>query len=198
MEAIERALADGYCGIELDVHFVNGDFLISHDGRKPGTETLRLSEVLRSHDAAQRYWWLDFKNLQGASVKAAANRLRDLVKGITPPPWLLVESMRHDSLRDLQMELPEVKTMSWLAPAPHLNGWKQRVALALFILLHDPKALSMNLADFERLPAIFYQNRIVMVFTVNDPTRIRRAFERGADVVLSDKAPQLGARIKDH
>jgi hypothetical protein len=77
LASIDRAIQNGYEGVELDLWFKEGKFYLSHD-ENYADSLPKLKAVFRIFPEA--YFWLDLKNLSFSNYEAIANQLEQLKK----------------------------------------------------------------------------------------------------------------------
>ena len=198
LSSFEYAIDAGVDAIELDVHLVEGQLIVIHDGTLERTTngsgsiyTKSLRE-LREFDA-------------GAGQRIPL--LRDVIEFLPPEIGLNVELKGTDTARPLLellqttdfdqskllvssfrlAELQELKTLDGGIQLAYLRASFSANVLAEASQL---RAVSLNLLDAcvtsDTVDLIHANGLRILAFTVNDPSRISELRDLGADGVFTD------------
>ncbi len=82
LEAFQLAKEQGFKGVEIDVFYDNGKFVVSHD--KPyqlvNGEILLLSQVFKQFES-ELFYWIDLKNINRRNKNEVASNLNEIFNG---------------------------------------------------------------------------------------------------------------------
>jgi glycerophosphoryl diester phosphodiesterase len=218
--AFDEALRQGADGIELDVQLSrDGVLFVYHDrtlaraggGRRRvhaldaaelerlrfrGERIPRLDEVLHRYSGATRLL-VEAKSREGAAerdshaalARAVARGLREAgVAGRT-----LVLSFETAVLDELEACAPEIPRVLNLKPPRALRAPLARRLPSLAALCADVSSLGPGFAA-----AVGEAGTPLLVYTCNTPARVRRALERGAAGIISDRPRWLAGLLALH
>jgi glycerophosphoryl diester phosphodiesterase len=78
IKALINASDNGFDAVECDIHYLNKEFILSHDAPKGDYKNLdRLDKYLEVFTDQMEYW-LDFKNLNDGNVDEAMSNLKNI------------------------------------------------------------------------------------------------------------------------
>jgi glycerophosphoryl diester phosphodiesterase len=169
IEAFELAVEEGADYIEFDVRAKEGQLVICHDPNPPG-DVPTLDEVL---DAMAGRIGLCLELKEEAVVEETVSALRG--RGI-PPEQIIVVSFLETALEKAERLWPKLRSAFHLGPRPE-PGRATRFWGAGF----EEPAPRDGIREAERL------GLATLVFTVNDPDRMRELGECGVTGIFSDR-----------
>lgn len=169
IEAFELAVEEGADYIEFDVRAKEGQLVICHDPNPPG-DVPTLDEVL---DAMAGRIGLCVELKEEAVVEETVSALRG--RGI-PTEKIIVVSFLETALDMAERLWPELRTEFHLGPRPE-PGRAARFWGAGF----EEPAPTDGIREAESL------GLATLVFTVNDPVRMRELGECGVTGIFSDR-----------
>ncbi|MEQ8665874.1 MAG: glycerophosphodiester phosphodiesterase [Rhodospirillales bacterium] len=177
--AVDAASAQGFPGIELDVHYLAdvGRLYVGHDWPDDGAAVRYLDEYALPEAARI---WLDVKNLGDLSEAQIADIALQLhAMGLGDRTY--VESKSLAALKTAERH--GLRTIFWVTPAT-----ASRLPFLKYVMMwHGIDAVSCDYRNVAMV-APHFRNRSVFVFTVNEPAAIA-AFRKDPDVgvVLTDR-----------
>ncbi len=212
VRSVRRALALGAGGVEVDVHFTDGELVVIHDDtlerttNGQGRVTEKTFKYLRSLDAGlgEKLPTLaeifDIVNhhaiinveLKGAHTAAPVTAL--ITEYVNRRGWsyddFLISSFDHAQLHEAKQLLPEIRIGALIEKIPRglakfaedLGAWSLQVSKNC--------VTPMLVADAHR------RGLKVLVFTINRPDEIARMKDLGVEGVFSDFPDQVAVRSK--
>jgi glycerophosphoryl diester phosphodiesterase len=186
LEAFEASIANGFTGIELDIHFMpERGFIVAHD--LTPADHLGLNEVF-ARCGRKVYYWLDFKNLTDENVGAVIVVFNRLFERYPIRDRVLIESPEARALARLRNGLGDVKVLYWIQW--YRGGFEKSVLrarkrwkLAWFgfrnISISNDQFNEVFLRDFARMG--------IYVYTINGAARMAALRDAGVRVILTDR-----------
>ena len=191
--SVSEAVREGFCGVEVDVHWREGvGLVVAHDElpadwRLAGS--LTLGGLLDSVPELPALLWLDFKDLSRGNAAPAAAYLRGLIARHALAGRVIVEARQPSALWLLRRRTPEVIAAYWIPrPGRWLRGPVYDARLAAVGALFGFPALSL---PHQRLTPAFarrFGRFALFTWTCNSPQEMRAAVSRGARIVLTDES----------
>jgi glycerophosphoryl diester phosphodiesterase len=210
VRSVRRALELGADGVEVDVHFVDGQLVVIHDGTLKRTTNgrgrvakksfaclrsldagkgERIPTLAEIFDAVNRRAVVNVE-LKGPRTAAPVTAL--IAEYVSRHGWsyddFLVSSFDHERIREAKWLCPEIRTGALITRTPRglariagdLGAWS----------LHAAKhcVTPRLVADAHRLGLKLF------VFTVNQPAEITRMKALGVDGVFSDFPERVTGR----
>lgn len=131
IEFVKDSLKKGFKGVEVDIHFDDGKFYLSHDPKDSYRGVDTLSELLEATRGEQYNLWLDFKNLSFLNARKTCSILSKLFEKYRLYTTALVESKSFAALHVCrQAKLP---TSFWISFSPDSFVGKVKYRLYKFI-----------------------------------------------------------------
>jgi len=190
-DSLVAAMDSGYCGYEIDIIWDDQlGFYISHDSLPASTEKTLLVDVIDTINSGEKIIWLDWKNITFANIFKGKEFLENhFSKYSKDGRSLFVESSKVYALSFFSFLSP-----SWIKPLYWIDF--RDVRKTLYDYLRNFKNLpflcfsdyvssnQMAVPSFKGCP--FFEKPKVFLFTINDSLEASKAFELGADVILTD------------
>jgi hypothetical protein len=184
LEALDRARAAGFAGVELDIHFDGArGLVVGHD--PTDSPRLGLHDALARHGAAFSYW-LDFKGLDVERAHAAAPLLDASVQALRLAQRVWVEANDRPALLALRARVSGLRVIARTSPWERL-----RPGLGYLSLLGDLAQSPLDAVSW-RSDAIDAATRsrlgrvALFAFGPADAPTLARLDAAGVDVVLVD------------
>lgn len=185
VEAFEASIANGFPGIELDIHFLGERFVVAHDPTP--TDHLGLDEVF-ARCGRKIYYWLDFKDLTDENVGDVIVAFQRLFERYPVRDRVLIESPEARALAKLRHGLGDVKVLYWIqwyrgGIRKSVLRARKRWKIAWFgfhnISISDDQFNEVFRRDFARMG--------IYVYTINDAARMAALRDAGVRVILTDR-----------
>jgi len=187
LAAIDGALGESFCGIEVDVYWSEqGHFVVQHDPPAEGVVAgPSLAQVFERVEARNVYWWLDFKNLTARNAEAAAKYLARLAASHSLQYRIFVESPELFQLAYFGMHADNVRTVYWIASALNLRSPLNYLRTLLVLAFVNPAIVSIPYVHYGWLHETLLSGRLIMAFSPSLEPEIDDLFETGVSVVLT-------------
>jgi hypothetical protein len=189
----------GFCGLEVDIQWRDGlGIVVGHD-ELPATwnptGALMLSGLLDSIPRQPFLLWLDFKNLSPANAARAGNYLRTVISQRHLQGRVIVESKSPSALWLVHRRFAGILPAYWIPVRPAgRGGLLYDAKLALLLGSLGLPALSIPQKQLTSEFAARFHRFALFTWTCNTAEQIRTASDRGARVILTDKAPPTSVR----
>ena len=191
--SFDQALADGCDGFEFDVRLTSdAQAVVVHDGRSRGLEVARatagqLSWLPRMQDVVTRYQDSAFLDIE-LKVPGLVLTLLNLLSKYPPRRGFVVSSFLPKVLRSVRGESSAVPLGLICETQPQLTAWRQ--SPAEYVIPHH------GLVSTKLIRELQDAGKKILVWTVNDPSRMRRFATAGVDGIISDDSKLLGETFR--
>lgn len=189
--AAGAAARQGFCGVEVDVHWRDGyGAIVSHDELPPAwtqANSLSLSGLTDSLAEAPALLWVDFKNLSRGNAREAAAYLEALVAKHGLHHRMIVESRSPLALWEVSRRVPTVIPAYWIPARPtgaRATLYDVKLAVALGVLGFP--AISVPQQHLTPQFAERFDRFALFTWTCNTPDQVNVATRRGARIILTD------------
>jgi len=186
--SFDRCLADGCDGFEFDVRLTSdGVAVVCHDAEFGGAEIARVSEaelaaLARLENVLARYSERAFLDIE-LKVAGLEKKVAAMLKKDAPKYGYVVSSFLPRVLHSVREEDVSIPLGLICETEAELAKWHK---LAIEYVIPHRKLLKRKL-----IAAWKGAGKKILVWTVNDPSEMRRLGEWGVDGIISDDAGLL-------
>lgn len=194
INAFREAFNMGAKGTELDIYFdiELKDFVVSHDFpyNTKGAQLLMLADVFKAFDK-DKYFWLDFKNLESMSEKEVQNSIVKMtaLSNKYVLKKIIIESKNINNLNFYSKA--GFNTSYWITfneNVGRLMYWRQVYSIKAKYIMGYFSAISMNHKNYTTKLKSSFLGLPVLLFTINDlPTVNKYLADDSVKVILSDE-----------
>jgi glycerophosphoryl diester phosphodiesterase len=188
--SLKNAVAKGFKGVEFDIWWLDGEFLIKHDKPNEKEKFLlpRLQDYLCFGNDLE--YWFDFKNLDQNNIDEALKKLNDdlVLKKIDLAKIFLapyITDYKLTSIISSKFRKFFSQKIKFVGVCDHKN-WRQEVVDMIDLELIDFISINHDLIDADFLKKISPTK--LLAWTVNDIKRINDLYLLGVDKFATDKA----------
>jgi len=193
LASFDQALADGCDGFEFDVRLTeDGESVIAHDprfGKYKIERTLaqQLTTLPRLRDVLKRYQDKAFLDIE-VKVKGLERAIVDLFLRHKPRRGCVVSSFLPSAIKALHEHDVTIPLGLICETSTQLREWSE-LPVAYVISHHE-------LCEPEFIRKVKGAGKKVIVWTVNEPSDMRRFAELGIDGIISDETGLLCRTLK--
>ena len=186
--SFDRALADGCDGFEFDVRLTaDGSPIIRHDPRFRGVEIAsaswrRVQTLPRLDDVLVRYQDRAFLDIE-LKVAGLEKKIVSLIGDVRPQCGFVVSSFLPEVLRTVRDENGEIPLGLICETHAELRYWN-RLPVE-YVIPH------YKLADSKLIRELQGAGKEILVWTVNESSRMRHFRDLGVDGIISDNTQLL-------
>jgi glycerophosphoryl diester phosphodiesterase len=192
--SFDRAMGDGCDGFEFDVRVTaDGVAVVCHDPKVGVLEVARatasqLPDVPRFGEVLKRYQDTAFLDIE-LKVSGLERTTSDLIQTHRPSRGFVVSSFLPAVLSALRENDPSIPLGLICETKSQLQHWRKS---PLEYVVPHRKLVSEDLVRELR-----EANKKIFVWTVNDPSEIRRFTTYGVDGIISDDPKQLAESVAE-
>ena len=183
---LTNVLKYGFEGIEIDLHFSNGHFYISHD-QEGIKDNITLKQFLE-HVPQEISIWFDLKNLQSSNVFEVEKSYLELDKIFSILNRSFIESRNGYTLSSLASN--GINTLFWINPHNNSTIFHLRnISNKLIIATSNFIGVSTSHEGFSNRTLSTYSHLSLFTFTVNNDKKISELKKNDKfKVILTDRS----------
>lgn len=200
-ENINSAIAEGYCGIEIDIIYDEKEKLIyishnpiSSSDKKKELSLKQLDNIINNKNI---YLWLDWKNTNLFELKKGFQIIQESMNSYLSDKdsiiFIETPNILHNKTIMILNDSKNIAVLNWLSYSSKkkifiekIKNIYRKVRAWSYVCFLKDKWVSSHDLDILKLCKEKRKTKGIFIFTINDNFEAQKAFDDGALVVLSD------------